>query len=84
MNMRKKAYTSVIKRIKKAPVTLLLWVSAPLIILSLLTLLHTVEYKAPLTAARANYLGGLLEYPVAAVMILTAGLLLLHLMKRKR
>ena len=84
MNMRKKVYTSVIKHIKKAPVTLLLWVSAPLIILSLLTLLHTVEYKAPLTEARANYLGGLLEYPVAAVMILTAGLLLLHLTKRKR
>lgn len=79
MNMRKKEYTNVIKHIKKAPVTLLLWVSAPLIILSLLTLLHTVEYRAPLTEARANYLGGLLEYPVAALMILTAGLAILHL-----
>ena len=84
MNMRKKECNGIIKHIKKAPVTLLLWVSAPLIILSLLTLLHTIEYTAPLTEARANYLGRLLEYPVAAVMILTAGLSLLHLTKRKR
>ena len=83
MNMRKKASIKAIKRIKKSPVTLLLWVSAPLIILSSLVLLHTAEQSAPLTAARANYLGGLAEYPVAALMILTAGVVLLHFIKRK-
>lgn len=83
MNMRKKEYTKAIKRIKKAPLTLLLWVSAPLILLSLLTLLHSIGQASPLTVARAAYLGKLLEYPVAAVMILTVGLALIHLTTRQ-
>ena len=82
--MRKKEYSKAITLVKKAPVTLLLWVSAPLILLSLLTLLHNVESAAPLTVARAAYLGSLVEYPVAAVMILTAGLALLHLTMREK
>lgn len=83
MNMRKKVYKKALLRARKAPATLLLWVSAPLILLSSLVLLHTIETSAPLTTARAAYLGGLVEYPAAAAMILTAGLALLHLAKRK-
>ena len=84
MNMRKKEYRKATRLIKAAPATLLLWVGAPPIILSLLTLLHNAEHAAPLTAARATYLGRLVEYPVAAVMILTAGLALLSLTQRKK
>ena len=80
MNMRKFEY----KMPLKSPVTLLLWVFAPLILLSSLALLHTVETAAPITKAQAAYLGGLLEYHAAAMMLLTAGASLLHFASRKK
>ena len=81
--MRKKEYSKPLKRIQKSPVTCLLWLGAPLILFSLLVLLHSIETSTPLTAARANYLGKLLEYPVAATMVLTVGGVLLHRLKHK-
>ena len=82
--MRKKECKKGVSFIKNAPVTALLWMSAPPILISLLSLLHKIEHAAPLTEAKASYLGGLLEYHAAAVMILTVGLSLLHLITKKK
>ena len=74
MNMRKKEY-----KIKKKPLSLsrpaciILAIGAHLTLLTLLGILHTVLENAPLTRAAAIYYGGMLEYPLAALMITVGG-----------
>ena len=60
-----------------------LHVGLVMIYASLLRLWIEVECAAPFTAAGANYFGGLLEYPVAALMLLTGAVLLLDRVARE-
>ena len=49
---------------------------------SLLRLLFEVQRAATITQAKASYFGSLLEYPAAALVLLTAATLLLDRMAR--
>ena len=68
--MRKKEYTSKKETFKLSrPAYLILLGGALLTLLNLFGILHTVTAHAPLTQAAAVYYGGMLEYPIAALMI---------------
>lgn len=72
--MRKKEYTTRKTKFKLSrPARIILLCGALLTLLVLLGILHTVTAHAPLTKAAAVYYGGMLEYPVAALMITVSG-----------
>ena len=74
--MRKNEY-KIQKSIRLSrPARIILLCGAGLTLLSLLGILHTVIANAPLTRAAAIYYGGMLEYPLAALMLTTAGAVL--------
>jgi hypothetical protein len=82
MNMRKGVLHMHDRRL--APMAArVLYVGLVMIYASLLRLWLEVESAAPFTAARAAYFGGLLEYPVAALMLLTGAVLLLNRVTRE-
>ena len=73
MNMRKNEYrTKKVKLQISRPARIILLCGALPTLLNLLGILHTVIRHAPLTSAAAVYYGGMLEYPVAALMITIA------------
>lgn len=69
--MRKNECTS--KNHLSRPARVILWCGAVLTLLTLLGILHTVLTNAPLTRAAAHYYGGMLEYPMAALMLTVGG-----------
>ena len=72
--MRKKEYnTRKTKFNPSRPARIILLCGALLTLLVLLGILHTVTAHAPLTQAAAVYYGGMLEYPLAALMITVCG-----------
>ncbi len=76
LNMRKNEYKCKKSTALSRPAHVILWCGAALTLLSLLGILHTVLTHAPLTRAAAIYYGGMLEYPVAALMLTVAGAVL--------
>ena len=82
--MRKKEY-----KIRKPqlsisrPARIILSCGAVLILLNLLAILHTVLANAPLTHAAAIYYGGMLEYPLAALMLTVGGAALTDIAYKK-
>lgn len=81
MNMRKNEYIKGQKSKKRRlrPAEVVLSLGLPPILLCLFGILYQIEIGAPLTRAAANYFGGMLEYPVAALMLVTAGALIADL-----
>ncbi len=75
MNINKNNYFSQMKARKKRmrPATAILLCCLPPILFCLLGILWLIGTGAPLTQADAVYFGGMLEYPVAALVIVTAG-----------
>ena len=72
--MRKKEYhIPKTKFYLSRPARIILLCGALPTLLNLLGILHTVITHAPLTSAAADYYGGMLEYPVAALMITVVG-----------
>jgi len=84
MNMRKKEF-----RIRKSqlspsrPARIILSCGAVLILLNLFAILHTVLAHAPLTRAAAIYYGGMLEYPLAALMLTVGSAVLTDIAYKK-
>lgn len=84
MNMRKNGCKkSAAKRFLSPPALLILQCGLPVILLSLLGISFFISENAPLTKAAAVYVGGMLEYPVAALMILTVGAILADIAYRQ-
>ena len=83
--MRKKEYIAAWRRRwrTRAP-ELMLWLSLPLILFVLCGILQLVQREEVLTAAKAAYYGGLLEYPAAGIAITTVTALLLRYHTKKR
>ena len=54
-----------------------------MILVNLFAILHTVLANAPLTHAAAIYYGGMLEYPVAALMLTIGGAVLADIVHKK-
>lgn len=72
--MRKKEYNLYKTKFHLSrPARIILLCGALLTLLALLGILHTVTAHAPLTKAAAVYYGGMLEYPIAALMITVSG-----------
>ncbi|MBR2010443.1 MAG: hypothetical protein IKA06_01675 [Clostridia bacterium] len=72
--MRKKEYNLPKTKFNLSrPARIILLCGALLTLLNLLGILHTVMAHAPLTEAAAVYYGGMLEYPIAALMITIGG-----------
>ena len=85
MNMRKNEYNSPQKAKKRSasPAQAILLLGLPPILLCLLGILYLIGRDAPLTLAAANYFGRMLEYPVAALMLVTAGAVIADLAWRR-
>ena len=79
MNMRKRKRTQWRPRLALR----VLHIGLILIYASLLRLLFEVQSAAPLTPRAAAYFGGLLEYPLAALVLLTGAVLLLGRAERE-
>ncbi len=86
MNMRKNLH-HITKKHKKGGLCSsslrMLTIGIPLILAVLLRLLYEIKAYPILTEARAAYFGGALEYPLAALMLLTGGVLLVELIAKK-
>ena len=74
--MRKNEYKIKKRLLLSRPAQIILRCGAALTLLNLIAILHTVLANAPLTRAAAYYYGGMLEYPVAALMLTIAGAVL--------
>lgn len=85
MNMRKNEYKRVqkSKRRRAHPAEIILSLGLPPILFCLFGILYQIERGAPLTRAAANYFGRMLEYPAAALMLVTAGALIADLAWRR-
>lgn len=85
MNMRKKEYKlhQNSKKGRYRPADAILLVCLPPILLCLVGILFLIGDGAPLTEASAAYFGGMLEYPVAALMIVTAGAVIADLTSQR-
>ena len=77
--MRKNEYKAKKNGTLSRPSRIILWCGAALTLLALLGILHTVSASAPLTRAAAVYYGGMLEYPMAALMLTVGGAVLADL-----
>ncbi len=73
MNMRKNGYKNLHP---SRPANIILQIGATLTLFCLVGVLHIALQSAPLTRAAAIYYGGMLEYPVAALMLTVAGAVL--------
>ena len=67
----------------KHPTLLLLRCGIPLVLLNLIGIMATLFAESPLTEARAEYIGGMLEYPTAALTLLGAGAALFYYIEKK-
>ena len=78
MNMKKKGMTMHTSRLfpLAKPARIILWCGSPPILLSLLRLLWEVLARGEFTVNTARYFGGMLEFPLAALMLVTGGALL--------
>ena len=82
--MRKKEYKTRKHRLSLSrPARIILSCGAVLILFNLLVILHTVLTDAPFTHAAAIYYGGMLEYPVAALMLTIGGAVLADVAYKK-
>ena len=67
----------------KHPALLFLRCGLPLVFACLLGIMATLFAAGPLTEAQAAYIGGMLEYPAAALTLLGAGAALLFYIEKK-
>lgn len=64
------------KKRRISPADAILFACVPLILLCLLGIIAELAVQPRLSAGAAAYYGGMLEYPIAALALLTGGVLL--------
>lgn len=81
MNKRKK---NIHKKHPVSPADRILFLCAPLILLCLFGVIAELVAHPQLSAGSAAYYGGMLEYPIAALALLTGGIFLAERVARER
>lgn len=67
----------------KHPALLFLRCGLPIVFCSLIGIMAVIFEAGPMTEAQAAYIGGMLEYPAAALMLLGVGAALLYYIEKK-